>query len=639
VEKAVNSVIEALESSQETIYLLGSVIHNDQMIEHLKAKGARCIDSVEEAVGPASIVIRAHGDTPEVYDAINAKYLTCIDATCPYVKRIHNLVKTKANEGYRIFIAGDANHPEVIGINGWASNNADIFMTAYDTQTMTGGDEKCCIVAQTTITRENWDEIVKVLESKFSNLEKFDTICNATAQRLNEASCIAQESDMVIVVGGRDSSNTQKLYEACSSHCDRTYLIETAAELDRIKPIKHIKIGITAGASTPKWLIEEVIEKVKFLNTDENEIDFKEAFESSLTQLHPGDVVKGKIISFNGNEFFVDVGYKCDGIIPLNEYTDDPFFKSEDAPGEGEEIEVYVVKVNDGEGNVLLSKKKVEAVNSINELEDAFEDKRTIPVRAHEVTNGGLLAYYKGARVFIPASQLGLKYIRDLSDFIGNELNVRIIEFNMQKRRIIGSQRILLEENRDKSATNLWSTIEPGMKITGTVKSFADFGAFIDLGGVDGLIHLSELSWSKIKHPSELLKIGDKVEVSILDFDREKKRISLKYKKDSDNPWIDAAAKFKVGDIVKGIVTRLVPFGAFIEIDKGIDGLVHISQITGKRISKPEEILHIGDEVIAKVIEMNIESRKINLSIREADVKKEDADNLPTGINSGSETQ
>ncbi|NJD03058.1 MAG: bifunctional 4-hydroxy-3-methylbut-2-enyl diphosphate reductase/30S ribosomal protein S1 [Ruminiclostridium sp.] len=623
VDKAVNNVYDLLDKNEENICTLGPIIHNDQVVNDLKARGVNVITDISEALPEGKVVIRTHGVTPDIYEKLAEHNLEAIDATCPYVKKIHNLVKKKYDEGYKIIIAGDADHPEVKGINGWCNNSAYIADSPEDVDKIPVIGAECCIVAQTTITKEKWDSINIRLQNKCKNLIKFDTICNATSSRQSEAEKIAKAADVMIVVGSKSSSNTQKLYEISKIHCPRTYNIETFGDLPPIDITDIEILGITAGASTPDVIIKEVLEKMEELNKQENEMNsnemnFKEAFESSLVTLQSGEIVKGKIIGFNNAEIYVDLGYKSDGIIAMSEYSDDPDFKPEAHLKAGDEIEVYIVRVNDGEGSVQLSKKKVDSMRSIDDIEEAFENKTTVTAKVTEVTNGGLIASAKGVRIFIPASQISDRYVKDLGEYLRRTVKVRIVEFNKQKRKIVGSQKVILAEEKERSGNEFWDNVEAGRKYEGAVKSLMDFGAFVDIGGVDGLVHVSELSWNKVKHPSEVLKVGDLINVTVLEFDREKKRISLGYKKSEDNPWIKAAEKYKVGDLVKGKVVRLVPFGAFVELEKGIDGLVHISQISNMRIAKPGDVLSIGQDVEAKVVEFNLEAKKISLSIKEA---------------------
>lgn len=617
VNKAVDMVYNLLEGGDSRIYTLGPIIHNEQVVSDLKSRGVEVVSDIDGIEAAGKVVIRAHGVTPDIYDRLKDKEIEVIDTTCVYVKKIHNLVSRKSGEGCRIVIAGDRNHPEVQGINGWCGNSAYIANSPEDVEKFPDMDGDCCLVAQTTMMREKYERIYDKLKEKCKNVIKFDTICNATTDRQNEAGELAGSSDVMLVIGSRTSSNTQKLYEICKNNCPDTYIIETFGDLPPMDIEKINTLGITAGASTPDRIIKEVIEKMEELNKQENELSFKEAFESSMVTLQSGEIVKGRIIGFNNAEIYVDLGYKSDGIINVSEYSDDPDFKPETSLKIGDEIEVYVIRVNDGEGNVMLSKKKVDAMRSYDFIEEAFENKTPVTAKVIEVTNGGLIASANGVRIFIPASQVSDRYVKDLNEYLRQTVTVRIVELNKQKRKIVGSQRVILAEERERTGNEFWASIEIGKKYEGVVKSLMDFGAFVDIGGVDGLVHVSELSWSKVKHPSEVLKVGDRIEVTVLEFDRDKKRISLGFRKSEDNPWYKAAEKYKVGDIVKGRVVRLVPFGAFVELEKGMDGLVHISQISNFRIAKPGDVLEIGQEIEAKIVEVNTETKKISLSIKE----------------------
>ncbi len=617
VSNAVKIANNLLNKENDKVYTLGPLIHNEQVIRELEQKGVSVLSDISEAVPGSRIVIRAHGVTPDIYKKLEQMHIEVVDATCPYVHKIHKLVLEKQQEGYTIVIAGDREHPEVQGTNGWCDNKAFLAGGPEDVEQFTDLCDDCCLVAQTTITQEKFERIYNKLKEKCKNVIKFDTICNATSSRQAEAEKIARESDVMLVIGSRKSSNTQKLYEISKKYCSETYLIETYGDLPPINTKKVKTLGITAGASTPERIIKEVIERMDELNKQENELSFEEAFESSMVSLRSGEIVKGRIIGFNNAEIYVDLGYKSDGIIPIDEYTDDPDFKPETSIKVGDEIEVFIVRVNDGEGNVMLSKKRVDAIKSIDQIEEAYENKTPVTGKVVEVTNGGVVASVKGVRVFIPASQISERYVKDLNEYMRQTVTVRIVEFNKQKHKIVGSQRVILSENREKNESEFWNTVEIGKKYDGVVKNLMDFGAFVDIGGVDGLVHVSELSWSKVKHPSDVLKVGDKVQVTVLEFDKDKKRISLGLRKEEDNPWFKAADKYKVGDIVNGTVVRLVPFGAFIELEKGLDGLVHISQISNVRIAKPGDVLQIGQAVEAKIVEVNVETKKISLSIKE----------------------
>lgn len=625
VNNAVKLVNELIEKEKSGIYTYGPIIHNDQVVEKLNSKGVKSIESLEDAIPERHIVIRTHGVTPQIYEDIKNKGLILKDATCPYVKKIHNLVNEKCKEGYDIIIVGDKNHPEVIGIKGWCNNTASVVDSIEDVDKLEIKNEKICVVAQTTLSKQKWENIIEHIENKYENILKFDTICSATSKRQNEVYEISQKVDMMIIIGGKHSSNTHKLYEISKRNCPLTYKVETSGELPPVDIKKIKKIGISAGASTPDWVIEEVINKMSDLNNQQKvemneqeiEMNFADAFEKSMVTLRDGDIVTGKVIGYNNNEVFIDLGYKSDGIIPLEEYTDEPDFKFENEVKVGDEIEVYVKKVNDGEGNVLLSKKYLDAMKSWDEVIKAYEDKTPVKAVVVEVVNGGVIASAKGVRIFVPASQISDRYVKELNEFLKKHINLRIIEYNEKRRKLVGSARVILEEEKEKKLKEFWDNAEVGKIYNGVVKSLTDFGAFVDIGGVDGLVHISELSWSRIKHPSEVLNVGDNVQVSILDMDKEKGKISLGYRRTEDNPWYKASQKYNVGDVVNVKVLRFAPFGAFVELEEGVDGLVHISQISTKRLAKPEDVLTEGMMVDAKILEFDQENKKISLSIKE----------------------
>lgn len=641
VNNAVKIVFDLATKSNEKIYTLGPIIHNDQVVEKAAKYGVSAIDNPEQALVPSKVVIRAHGVGPKVISVLEERGLEIIDASCPYVKIIHSLVHQKYEEGFQIIIIGDKNHPEIIGINGWCDNTAYIIEREEQVNSLPDIQKNVCVVAQTTFIREKWDKIIQSLNKRFENVIKFDTICNATDKRQTEAEKISKEVDMVLVIGGEHSSNTDKLYEICKRNCSETYKIQTADEIPSVDIKKIKKIGITAGASTPDWVIKEVIHKMSELDKQDLEMSFAEAFESSLVTLTTGQITKGRIIGYNINEVYVDLGFKSDGIIPMSEFSDDVDFNPDKSLKVGDEIDVFVVRVNDGEGTVMLSKKKVDAVKGWDVIDSAYETKKPVSVKIIEQVNGGVIGYANGVKIFIPASQISDRFVKDLSEFVKQVLQVQIIEINKQKRKVVGSSRILIEKNKESASSEIWNSIEIGKIYKGQVKSLMDFGAFIDIGGVDGLVHLSELSWNKIKHPSEVVKIGDEITVSVLEFDKDKKRISLSYKKQLENPWNKAIEKYQVGNVITGKVVRLVPFGAFVELEQGIDGLVHISQISSVRLGKPGDVLKVGQQVEAKITELDTEAKKISLSIKEVNpidpegTKKDDAttaaaEELPT---------
>ena len=608
----VNRAIEACYNEIEKggrIVTYGPLIHNKNVNKDLENKGVKSVDTLDGCEG-ATVIIRSHGVGKAVYDELERRNIHYVDGTCPFVKKIHNIVRKKRDEGYEIIIIGDGKHPEVIGINGWCDNSAITVDNVDDAQKLILDDEKkYAVVVQTTFR-----------ESKYS----------ATEERQTEAVKISQNVDKMLVIGDKGSSNTQKLYEICRKNCRNTYYIETIEDLVLNNCKFNDKIGITAGASTPPAIIKEVITTMSEMDGVKNtmegeELTFEQMLNDSFVTLHTGDVVKGTVISTAGEEVSVNLGYKSDGIIPRGEFSSDASVVPSKVVQPGDEIEVFVVRVNDGDGNVLLSKKKVESQKGMEEIEKAFEEKATVTGKVVKIVKGGLIAVANGIQVFIPSSQVAGRFVEDLSVYDGTELTFNIIELDRAKHRIIGGRKALLAKEAEEKKAAVFATLEAGKKVTGTVSRITDFGAFVDLGGVDGLIHISEMSWGRISNPKEVLSEGDTVEVVVLDVDKEKSKISLSLKDVTPNPWTMAAEKYVVGSVVEGKVVRMVPFGAFIELEPGVDGLVHISQIANKRVEKPEDELKIGETIKVKVIDVNAEQKKISLSKKEAEAPVEEA--------------
>ncbi len=595
---------------------MGELIHNRNVIEQLEKKGIKAIDNLDGLKEGDCVIIRAHGIGKKLYDDLNALNVKILDATCPYVKRIHEIVKKEYEAGNRIVIVGDSKHPEVIGINGWCEGKSLIIDDEKEAEQLPYFDEKTVVVAQTTFKRTKYEDICEVLKKKFAFVLKFDTICNATVQRQSEADKLSREVDVMIVIGGKNSSNTQKLFEICKENCPETYLIENADELPLFDKNART-VGITAGASTPEMVIKEVIFHMEgMMNGHEGEINFSEALEMTMTELKTNEIVKGKIIGYNNNDVFVDLGYKADGLIPMEEFLDDPDFDPEKDLKPGDEIEALIVKINDGEGNVLLSKKRVDSIRGFEIVEEAFKNKTPIEVIIKEIVKGGAVADYKGVRIFIPASQISDRFVKDLEPYKGKKVKLVITEM-ASRRRVVGSCRAIIEAEKEAKAEVFWNDVEIGKEYTGTVKSLTNFGAFVDLGGVDGLVHVSELSWKKVDDPSSILKVGDVVNVRVINFDKEKQKVSLGYRKMEDNPWYNIEEKYPVGSVVTGTVLRMVPFGVFVELEEGVEGLVHISQISNVRLGRPEEVLEVGQKVEMKILDINTELKKISLSIKE----------------------
>lgn len=622
VKRAVDSVYESMRNG-EKIATLGAIIHNGQVIAELEKNGVYAYERVEDIPLDCKIVIRAHGVGKDIYEKIGDREY--IDLTCPFVSKIHKIVEKYHNDGYKIVIVGDAKHPEVIGINGWCGYDATVIDSECSEIAPILDEKPLCIVAQTTIKKKNFVRIVQTLKKIHKNTcqssIEFDTICSATKDRQEEAAKLAAESECMIVVGGRHSSNTRKLFEISKTLCPKTYLVETADELphDIFK-----KIGITAGASTPARIIQEVVKAMsENLAKEESFAELFEQYEQKT--LNNGDILEGQVIEVRKNEVIVDLaGFKYNGQLAADQITDDPTLEPSDVVKEGDTIKVYVVGVNDAEGKVVLSRKKLIAVESWNKIKAAYEAGEVLEGKIIKAVKGGVIALADGAQVFIPARQASERYVSDLQSLVGTTVTFKLIEIDERRKRVVGSVRVILEAARKAKEDAFWAEAEVGKHYTGTVKSLTSFGAFVDIGGVDGLVHISELSWNKIKHPSEVCAVGDTMDVYIKDINPETKKISLGFKKMEDNPWVIAQSKISVGDVITVKIVRMMPFGAFAEIIPTVDGLIHISQIADKRIGKPEDVLTIGQEVQVKVTDVNWEDKKISLSIRALIEKEEE---------------
>lgn len=623
----VNRAIQACydEIGKGKIYTYGSLIHNKEVTKDLENKGVKIIESLD-GIDEGTVIIRSHGVGKFLYDEFEKKGIRYIDGTCPFVKKIHNIVKENYDNNNNIIIVGNPNHPEVMGINGWCDNSATIIENVEDVENIYFDNKNdTAVVVQTTFRGSKFNDITEAIKSRISNVKIYNTICSATDERQREAVELSKKVDKMIVIGDKGSSNTQKLYEICKKYCQNTYYIETICDLVLNIFSSNDKIGITAGASTPSAIIKEVISTMSEFETrngnieEGEELSFQELLDQSLVSLHTGDIVKGTVISVVNEEVSVNLGYKSDGIISRGEFSSDVNVIPSQVVKPGDEIEVFVIRVNDGEGNVLLSKKRIEAQKGMEEIEKAYNEKTVVTGKVVSVVKGGLIAVVNGVRVFIPSSQVSNKFIDDLSVFKDQELSFNIIELDRAKNRIIGGRKALIEKEANEKKAALFESIEAGKKVTGTVSRLTDFGAFVDLGGVDGLIHISEMSWGRISNPKDVLKEGQTVEAIVLDVDKEKGKISLSLKDADSNPWKIAVEKYAVGTVVEGKVVRMVPFGAFIELEPGVDGLVHISQIAEKHVVKPEDELKIGETIKVKVLEVNPEQKKISLSKKAAE--------------------
>lgn len=622
VNRAVKMVYDEL-SKNTKVATLGPIIHNQDVVNDMEKHGARIINDVSELNDDEVIVIRSHGVGKAVYDAVAEKGNRLIDATCPFVARIHSIVAEKTREGYFILIAGDENHPEVQGIVGHCNQNYLVFkdnfeLKAFFEKKYKNLKKKLAIVAQTTYNIIVWEKCLKEIPENDSDIVIFDTICNATEKRQFDARELAEKSDLMLVVGGRHSSNTVKLSEVCSKYC-KVFHIENAGELYSLELPFAENIGITAGASTPAYIIKEVqTTMTEILNNldGEKEIFNEEMIDQSFKKVHNRDRVTAIVETVNDNGIFVSLGAKQTGYVALADLTDDPTKKPSDIVSVGDEIELIVVKVNEQDGIVNLSKKKLDEQAGFDKIVKAKEEGTILEATVKNVVKGGVVVSCNGVRVFIPASLTGLPRNADLEQLLKKKVSFKIIEAGENRRRAVGSIKAVSDAQKEEAKAKFWATAKVGDVFTGKVKSITSFGAFVDLGGIDGMVHVSELSWKRIKHPSEVVSVGDTLEVYIKDLNKEENRISLGYKKAEDNPWEIFKANYKEGDVVKVTIVSITSFGAFARIIDGIDGLIHISQIADKKVENVRDVLSVGDEVDAKIIAVNFDEKRISLSIR-----------------------
>lgn len=632
---------------------LGPLIHNEEVVSDLARRGLEVISDPSEVRPGDRVMIRSHGVSQAVEDALRAAGAEITDATCPNVSRIHRLVAEASANGRQVIVIGTAGHPEVQAICGrctepivvgnaaelanWLENNVD------------KRTEPSTVVVQTTQTENNLRECEKLIKKWCTKAEIFDTICFATSIRQEEAVKLASACGAMVVIGGKNSANSLHLAELCAERCANTQFVENSAQLDTGVLRDVETIGMTAGASAPSWIIKEVLDKMSDeIMIQENpeaapveeapvqaveqpaeeaapaveaeaapaEKSFDEMLEDSLKTIYNGDKVSGVVVAITPTEVSIDLGTKYSAFIPTTEFTEDGEVKLEDAVHVGDTVEAIVVRVNDVEGTAQLSKKRMDAVKNWADIEAAQEAGTVVEGTVTEENKGGVVVSVKGIRVFVPASQSGLPKDTPMTQLVKQKVRLKITEVNRGRRRVVGSIRAVLQRERREKAEAVWNEIEVGKVYHGVVKSLTSYGAFVDIGGIDGMVHVSELSWSRIKNPAEVVSVGDELDVYVIGFDKEAKRISLGYKKPEDNPWTKFVNTYKVGDIAQVKVVKLMPFGAFAEVMPGVDGLIHISQIANRRIGKPDEVLSVGDVVDVKITAIDTEKQKISLSIR-----------------------
>ncbi len=615
VDRGVKMTYDLLEKGHK-VATLGPLIHNDQLVADLEAKGVITAANVDDVPDDYEVVIRCHGVPETIYDKINTRRLVCHDATCPFVSKIHKIAREASAKGAVLLVAGDKNHPEVQGIIGHTRGESYVFGSLDELKVWQGPEKPekpVYAVAQTTFQVTKWLECSAFLKKSYTNALIFDTICNATWARQQEAEDLSQKCDLMVVIGGHHSSNTQKLVQVAARHT-KAVSVETAADLDP-EWFKGVQtVGVTAGASTPSPIIEEVLNSMSEEIRDD--MSFEEMIEASMKPIFGGKVVKGVVTSISQNEIQVDIGTKHTGFVKLSELSDDPSAKAEDLVHVGDELDLVVEKVNDQEGIAYLSKKKLESRKGLEEIGKAFEEGTVLEGTVTESNKGGVVVLVKGVKVFVPRSQATMRRDEDYTKLVKQNVKLVITEFS--GRKIVGSiNKVTAEANKAK-AEEFWANVEIGKTYHGVVKSLTSYGAFVDIGGVDGLCHISELSWNRIKNPSEVVSVGDEIDVYVKDLDRDNKKVSLGYKKAEDNPWEKLKNEYPIGSVFTAPVVSITKFGAFVRILPGVDGLVHISEISNDRVEKVSDVLSVGDEVTVKLQDVDFDKKRISLSMKAA---------------------
>ncbi len=632
VDRAIK-LIEKLADEGKSVATLGPIIHNQQVIDDLAARGVVVVDSPDEVKDGTILVLRTHGVTREVLAEVEKSGCEFVDAVCPFVKKIHKIVLDNSSDEVATIIAGDENHPEVKGIKSCAKGEAYVISNDRDVEILVEkyphlSQKPLIFVSQTTFSIKEWQKSVKKINLLCTNVKIFDTICSATEERQNEAEHLSRSCDAMVIVGGRHSSNTRKLYSVCERNCP-AFLVETAAELNGITLGGFNSVGLTAGASTPAGIIKEVletmseilkdntiIEEERALDSVADDFDFAAALEESLNNMNSDQKVVGTVLNITPTEIQVDIGRKQTGYIPRDEYSNDPNADPKAELKIGDTLNLIIMKTNDQEGVTMLSKKRYDAIAAWDVIVQAEGTDTILEGVVTEVIRGGVIVVSNNARLFIPASLATASRNDKLEDLVNKTVRFKVIEVNKQRRRAVGSIRAVLKEERKANEEKFWAEAQEGEVRKGVVKSLMKFGAFVDIGGVDGMIHVSELSWNRIKDPSEVVSVGDEVEVTIKSLNPEKKQIALGYKKLEDNPWEIFKNNYSVDSEVEVEIANFTDFGAFAHIIPGIDGLIHISQIANKHVAKPADVLKIGEKVNVKITEIDEERKRVSLSIR-----------------------
>lgn len=622
VKRAVDEAISLKEKYHKRIYTLGPLIHNSDVVKDLEEKEIYSI-SLEEAYNLKAgevIMIRSHGVGKNVIEHLSQNGVIIENGTCPYVKNIQQKVEEYWSKGYNIIIVGDETHPEVVGINGWCNDSAIISKDGENIPNIRG---KVCVVSQTTEKQANWEKVLSKVISRCKTIVAFNTICSATEERQKSADEISKDVDFMLVLGGFNSSNTTKLYEICKKNCENTYHAEKIDDtlLNMISKENINKIGVTAGASTPEYVIEEAINNMKKQNNvSQEDMELYDQYSNDTKSIYVGGILEGEVFKVNDTEAYLTIGAKSEAVMPAEEYSRNTEVSLKDQLKVGDIVRAKVINRKNADGLVVLSRTEILREEQQGKLKEAFENGTVLNVVVKEVVKGGVVATFEGERVFIPASHIELNRVNDLAQYVGKTLEVKIIEFAKERGRlkVVGSRRELLTNSLAAEQEATWAKLEKGAIVEGVVRRITNFGAFVEVGGIDGLLHSSEMSWNKVNSPSKMFKVGETVKVEVIEVDKENNKLGLSVKALSENPWNNIEEKYPVGNVVVGKVVRFAPFGAFVQLEDGVDGLVHISQISNERVEKVEDALKIGENIKAVITQVDGETKKIGLSIKDA---------------------
>ncbi len=611
----VRRAVELAAQAEAGTHTLGPIIHNPQLVDSLSEKGVTPVNSLEEVADGSRLLIRSHGVGPDVYDEAEKRRLHIVDATCPHVKKAQQDARKVINAKKVLVIIGEKDHPEVISISQWGGNRAIIIDKVEEAEEIPYC-ETMGVVVQTTFSQSRFKQIESVLAGKTGHLDVYMTICAATRQRQEAAVELAGKVDAMIVIGGRNSANTGRLAQVCAEQGCPTYHVETAAEINPDDFAGMHDIGVTAGASTPDWIIQEVVKMMEDLQTEGTEVMSEELLDQYDYEENPkkGDVVTGTVISVNDDAAYVSIGTKAEAVLPKKEMAVPAPEKASDFVKVGQQLTVEIANNIKEEGSIVVSLVRMKKVEDWREVRAAYEAGELVECIGKEINKAGLVVTIKSLRGFIPLSQGDVRFVKSLDYLVGETFQAKVIDMDEHKNRLVLSRKAVLEAERERKRAEVLKTIEEGSVVEGTVVKIMPYGAFIDLGGVEGLLHISDISWKRINSVEDVLSAGEKVEVLVQKFDEERDRISLSMKALQKNPWIAAIEKFEVGDVVKGEVKKLLPFGAILAIDPELQGLLHVSELTDKRGAVVKDLIETGDTLEVKIIGIDRDKKKISLS-------------------------